>query len=89
MTEYQALVLGLSVATRMGIKDRDVYGDLKLVISLLLEEFEMKKDNCIPCHKHGSRLLNTLETVKLEHVPMSANKMADALANLAAIMALG
>ena len=30
-----------------------------------------------------------LETIRLEHVPRSANKTADALANLAATWALG
>jgi len=33
--------------------------------------------------------LDKLETVKLEHVPGSANKMADALVNVAATVALG
>jgi len=35
------------------------------------------------------RLLDRLDIVKLEHVPRSANKMADALASLAATLALG
>jgi len=34
-------------------------------------------------------LLDKLETIKLEHVPGSANKMDDALVNLAATLALG
>jgi len=35
------------------------------------------------------QLLDKLEIVKLEHVPRSANKIADMLANLAATLALG
>jgi len=34
-------------------------------------------------------LLSKLEIVKLEHVPRSANKVADALVNMAATLALG
>jgi len=30
-----------------------------------------------------------MDTVKLQHIPRSANKMADTLANLAATLALG
>jgi len=49
----------------------------------------VKKDYLIPHHKNVLQLLDKLETVKLEHVPRSANKMADALANLVATLALG
>ena len=34
-------------------------------------------------------MLDTLDIVKLEHVPRGANKMADALASLATTLALG
>ena len=73
----------------MGIKDLDIYGDSQLVIKQLLEEYEVKKDDLMSYHKYALRLLDKLETVKLQHVPRSANKMADALANLAATLALG
>ena len=49
----------------------------------------MKKDDLILYHKYALRLLDKLETVKLEHVPSSANKMADALVNLIATLAWG
>ena len=59
-----------------------------MVINQLLDEYEVKKQDLVPCHRQALRLLNKLETVKLEHVPRSANKMADALASLAATLAL-
>ena len=40
-------------------------------------------------HKYALRLLDKLETMKLQHVPRSANKMADTLVNLVATLALG
>jgi len=89
VAEYQVLILGLQIAIGMGIKDLDVYGDSEKVINQLLEEFEVKKDDLIPHHKNALQLLDKLENVKLEHVPRSANKMVDALANLAATLALG
>ena len=48
----------------------------------------MKKDDLIPHHMHTLQLLDRLETVKLEHVPRSANKIVDVLANLASTLAL-
>jgi len=73
------------MAIEMGIKDVDIYGDSPLVIKQLLEH---KKEDLISYHIYALRLLNRLGTVKLEHVPRSANKMADALANLACTLAL-
>ena len=88
VAEYQALILGLQMVIRMRIKDLDVYGDAQLFINQLLKEFELKKDDLIPHHKNALQLSYNLETVKLEHVPRSANKMVDALASLAATLAL-
>ncbi|KMT11469.1 hypothetical protein BVRB_5g107940 [Beta vulgaris subsp. vulgaris] len=89
VAEYQALIFGLQMAKEMEIQDLDVYGDFKLVIHQLLDDYDVKKENLIPYHKHASQLLGTFDSVKLQHVPRSANKMADALANLAATLALG
>uniref|UniRef100_A0A803L4J8 RNase H type-1 domain-containing protein n=1 Tax=Chenopodium quinoa TaxID=63459 RepID=A0A803L4J8_CHEQI len=89
MAEYQALIMGLQMAVEMEIQDLDVYGDSQLVISQLLGEYEVKKEDLIPYHKHASRLLDKFDIVKLSHVPRSANKMADALAGLAATLTLG
>jgi len=86
---YQALILGLQIAIEMGINDLDVYGDLQLVINQLLKEFRVKKDDLVPYQKHALPLLDRLETVKLEHVPRGANKIADALVSPAATLALG
>jgi len=46
-------------------------------------------DDLIPHLKNALQLLDKLETVNLEHVPRTANKMANALENLAATLALG
>ena len=76
------------MAIGLRIKDLNVYGYPQLVINQVLEEFRVKKDYFIPCHKHALRLLGRLHIVKLEHVPKSANKMANALASLASTLAL-
>ncbi|XP_074264407.1 uncharacterized protein LOC141586903 [Silene latifolia] len=87
--EYQALIIGVQMALEMGCKDLDIYGDSKLIINQLLGEYEVKEDSLVPYHKLVSRLLQNFDSFFLNHVPRSANKMADALANLAATLALG
>ena len=41
------------MATEMGIKDLDIYGDSQLVIKQLLEEYEVKKDDLVSYHKYA------------------------------------
>ena len=82
MAEYQALILSLQMALKMGIKDLDVYDDSKLVINQLLEEYKVKKKDLVSYHMHTCQIIDRVDTVKLEHIPWSANKMAEALANL-------
>ena len=76
------------MATEMEIKELDIYDDSLLVIKQHLKEYEVKKDDLMLYHKYALWLLNKLETVKLEHIPRSANKMDGALANLTATLAL-
>ncbi|XP_074299136.1 uncharacterized protein LOC141630170 [Silene latifolia] len=89
MAEYQALIFGLQMAIEIGVRDMDIYGDSKLVVNQVLGEYEVKKEDLIPYHQQALQLLNQLDDIHIGHVPRSANKLADALANLAATLALG
>ncbi|XP_074288350.1 uncharacterized protein LOC141613507 [Silene latifolia] len=77
------------MALEMGCKDLDIYGDAKLIINQLLGEYEVKEESLVPYHKLASRFLQKLDSVFLGHIPRSANKMVDALANIATTLALG
>ena len=61
------------MAIEMGIKDLNMYGESQLVINQLLEEYEVKKEDFVPYHKHAFQLLDRLDIVNLEHVPRGAN----------------
>ncbi|XP_074301285.1 uncharacterized protein LOC141632659 [Silene latifolia] len=89
VAEYQALILGLQMAIEIGVRDMDIYGDSQLVISQVLDEYEVRKEDLIPYHRQALQLLNQLDSINIGHVPRSANKLADAIANLAATLALG
>ncbi|XP_058220656.1 uncharacterized protein LOC131330914 [Rhododendron vialii] len=88
VTEYQALILGLQIATEMKIIDLKIFGDSKLIINQLCGDYEVKKDDLVPYFQYASHLLKNLEGVTLEHVPREENRMADALANLATTLLL-
>ncbi|XP_074300592.1 uncharacterized protein LOC141631874 [Silene latifolia] len=61
----------------------------KLVVKQVLGEYEVKKEDLIPYHQRALQLLNQIDDIHVGHVPRSANKLADALSNLAATLALG
>ncbi|XP_074304434.1 uncharacterized protein LOC141639154 [Silene latifolia] len=89
VAEYQALILGLQMVIEIGVRDMDIYRDSELVISQVLDEYEVRKEDLIPYHRQALQLLNQLDSINIGHVTRSANKLADALANLAATFALG
>ncbi|KAM0971133.1 hypothetical protein PS1_019323 [Malus domestica] len=89
VVEYQALIIGLQMAINMEITTLEVYGYSKLIISQLLTEYEVRKDDLVPYFRLATQLLQKFEAVTLEHVPRKENQMADALANLASSMTLG
>ncbi|KAL0437742.1 UNVERIFIED_CONTAM: Retrovirus-related Pol polyprotein from transposon opus [Sesamum radiatum] len=88
IAEYQALIIGLQMASEMGIIEMEVYGDSKLIINQLLNIYEVKKEDLVPFFRQASHLLKSFESVTLNHIPRKENRMVDALANLATTLAL-
>ncbi|KAM2245784.1 hypothetical protein ACFXTI_006686 [Malus domestica] len=77
------------MAINMEITTLEVYGNSNLIISQLLTEYEVRKDDLVPYFRLATQLLQKFEAITLEHVPRKENQMADALANLASSMTLG
>ncbi|XP_062006103.1 uncharacterized protein LOC133723308 [Rosa rugosa] len=88
IAEYQALIMGLQTAAKMKISNLEVYGDSKLVVDQLLTIYEVKKEDLVPYFQLATQLLKGFDAVTLTYVPRKENQMADALANLAAALAL-
>ncbi|KAM1448103.1 hypothetical protein ACFXTO_007114 [Malus domestica] len=57
VAEYQALIIGLQMAINMEITTLEVYGDSKLIISQLLTEYEVRKDDLVPYFRLATQLL--------------------------------
>ncbi|XP_075658893.1 uncharacterized protein LOC142628735 [Castanea sativa] len=86
--EYQALIIGLQMAIEIGISQLEIFGDSKLIINQILEQYDVKKEDIVPYCKYAKKLLSNFETITLEHIPRKENRQADALANLATALAL-
>ncbi|XP_022889218.1 uncharacterized protein LOC111404677 [Olea europaea var. sylvestris] len=87
VAEYQALILGLEAALDMDIHQLKVFGDSKLIINQLLAENEVRNSDMKPYYEYASMLMRRFDSVKIKFVPRSENREADALANMAAILA--
>lgn len=88
VAEYQALIIGLQMAIEMSISQLEIFGDSKLVINQILEQYDVKKEDLIPYCQYAKKLLKNFEAITLEHIPRKENRQADALANLATALAL-
>ncbi|KAG9450285.1 hypothetical protein H6P81_010250 [Aristolochia fimbriata] len=86
--EYQAILLGLGMAVEMKLTQLHIYGDSALVIKQLSGEFEVKKPELEPFWRQAGELLAQIPEASLHFVPRSENGPADALAGIAASLAL-
>ena len=48
VAEYQVLIIGLQMAIEMGISQLEIFGDSKLIINQILEQYDVKKEDLIP-----------------------------------------
>ena len=48
VAEYQALIIGLQMAIEMGTSQLEIFGDSKLIINQILEQYDVKKEDLIP-----------------------------------------
>ncbi|XP_075665082.1 uncharacterized protein LOC142634683 [Castanea sativa] len=76
------------MAIEIGISKLEIFGDSKLIINQILEQYDVKKEDLVPYCKYAKKLLTNFEAITLEHIPRKENKQADALANLATTLAL-
>ena len=66
------------MAIEMGISQLETFGDSKLVINQILEQYDVKKEDLIPYCKYAKKLLANFETIILEHILRKENRQVDA-----------
>lgn len=83
--EYCGLIIGLKECLKRGFRKITVYGDSKLIIKQMNEEWNVKSDKLKPLYESAKKIENKMELVSFQHLRRFLNKEADALANKAII----
>ena len=74
IAEYQALIIDLQMAIEMGISQLEIFGDSKLVINQILEQYDVKKEDLVPYCKYEKKLLANFKAIMLKHIPRKENR---------------
>ena len=78
----------MQLADEIGVKNLKVYGDSKLIISQVRGEYEVRHEDLVTCYNITIHMAERFKNVFIDHVPRQQNAHADALASLAASLAL-
>nr|GEV38427.1 reverse transcriptase domain-containing protein [Tanacetum cinerariifolium] len=81
--EYEALIVGLRIATQMGVKNVQANVDSILVANQVLGTYVAKEDNMIKYLEIAKGLVSGFKTFSISQVSRSRNKKADALSKIA------
>lgn len=81
--EYNALLLGLSMAKKIGAKELNVYLDSELVVKQIKGEYRVKNSEIKPLHQKVLKIFREFDKINIMHIPRELNGDADLLANQA------
>ncbi len=81
VAEYQALVMALSEARSMGIRDVEVFADSELMVKQLHGVYKVKSEDLRPLFEKAASLMKAFRSSKIVHVYREENAAADKLAN--------
>ncbi|GJR02689.1 reverse transcriptase domain-containing protein [Tanacetum coccineum] len=81
--EYEALLAGLRIAARMGVRNLEANVDSRLVANHVLGEYVAKEDNMIQYLDKTKSLIQGFDRFTIRQVPRGDNKKADALSKIA------
>jgi ribonuclease HI len=81
VAEYQALILGLQEAARLGARKLQVFADSELLVRQLNGIYRVKAPHLLPLWRQARHELHRFESHVISHVPRAENRLADELAN--------
>ena len=81
--EYEAIIVGLSLAHSLEVNQLEVCSDSQLVVRQIEDTYEVKSGRMILYLKKVRDLLKKFMMVQVKHIPRAENSRADALAKLA------
>ncbi|XP_074355065.1 uncharacterized protein LOC141693796 [Apium graveolens] len=80
--EYEALIMGLTTAKDMKVRNIDANGDSLLIVNHVNGSYEAKDPKMITYLDITKKLMNYFKTFNIQQVPRENNVQADALAGL-------
>jgi ribonuclease HI len=83
VAEYQALLLGLAEARRLGVGKLRVLADSELMVKQLTGHYQVKSPHLIPLWREALKALAQFKAWSIAHVPRAENHLADEVANWA------
>jgi ribonuclease HI len=81
VAEYQALLLGLTEASRLGDGTIEIFLDSQLIVRQIQGLYRVKSSDLQPLFARVQELLATFADFTVSHIPREQNKRADQLAN--------
>lgn len=83
VAEYEALIIGIEEALRLGAENIEVRGDSELVVRQMNGQYQVKAPHLKPYHRKAAALARLFKKVNIVHVERGLNKEADELSNKA------
>ena len=80
--EYNALILGLKLAQKLGIEELTCRLDSELAVKQLKGEYKVKDENIAKFHAEIMMMAMGFKSIQFVHVPREENKFADKLVNI-------
>ena len=80
--EYEAYLIGLATALKMGVKHLRVLGDSNLVVCQTKGSFSLKEPNLASYRAMTQRMEEKFSTFEIEHALRNKNRFVDALTAL-------
>ncbi len=78
--EYQAVLLGLQLAKRLGLKNVEIISDSEVVVRQMRGSSRVLSPRLKRPHQETCRRVSEFSAVLFRHVPRELNELADALA---------
>jgi len=88
IAEYNALLIGMQIANVIDVKNLEAYGDSKLIANQVRGEYEVRHEDLVPYFNATISMAERFGNFYINHVLYQQNVHADALASLAASLAL-
>ena len=86
IVEYEACILGLKMALKLGIRQMEVFGDSNLVLRQIQGEWKTRDVKLRPYHAYLELLVGRFDDLRYTHLPKAQNQFVDALATLASMI---